>query len=251
MNFMDVSFIEFFLNIKYIYLNLFSKLMKHGYHKNHKRFVLGICLVICLNIAFFGILMLNNFPEREICPCNKPGPYDSLYSGIEVDDRKLHILTHPMNSSEIRYLWFDLSVNSSLFPNLKYFTSFESSWRDNNGFFCHLKSDDRWFDQFRYPMEQNLTQSLKMKSTVSVSWMEWRKEIISDMYLDLHEQVRVYIIIGSNDVIKWGDTLTLNIGSGCDDSSVHLDFIVKLPIEASLYESTYQGIYNNCYTRFQ
>ncbi len=107
-------------------------------HKKGKRIILGVSFLTCLCIASYGLLVIINLPEKEITLCNTPGPNDRPQSGIEVKDRMINIITQSPNSTKIRYLWFDLEVNSSLSPDASYFMSYDSSLGSSNGFYCHL-----------------------------------------------------------------------------------------------------------------
>ncbi len=89
-----------------------------------------------------------------------------------------------------------------------------------------------------------------MNTTVTVSWIEWCEGLDKDNYLDPSERVRIYIILGTNDFIAWGDTITLGIHSGSDLVNVGVRLIVGLPAEMSIQGNSIQGEYSKCHTYF-
>ncbi len=225
--------------------------------KKGKHLVVGAILVICLSVASYGFWLIQLAPEKQICPCNVPGPNDRPHSGIEVQDRMIHLFPHSANSSKIRYLWFDLITNTSLSPEGSYFMSYDFPHLGDEIFLINLHSEDDGFSPVKYPSEEDLTNQLGRYSdrtdrinTVSLSWIERCEEINSDKYLDAAERLRIYVVIGDNDVIEWGDTLTISIYSQDVSITVRTTLVIGLPAEMPLQGNSFQGEYTKCSTRF-
>ncbi len=229
-----------------------------NHHKKGKHLVVGAVLVICLSIASYGF-WLTQFAPEEVWDCTShlaKNPNDRPHSGIEVQDRMIHLFPHSANSSTIRYLWFDLITNTSLFPEGSYFMSYDFSHLGNEIFSMNLHSEDGSLSPVKYPSEEDLTDQLGRYydrkdriNTVTVSWIERCEEINSDKYLDAAERLRIYVVIGDN-LIEWGDTLTISIASLDGSTRTHMTLVIGLPAEMPLQGNSFLGEYTKCSTRF-
>ncbi|WP_371805596.1 hypothetical protein [Candidatus Lokiarchaeum ossiferum] len=211
----------------------------------------AILFLICMAIiGFSSNFFFQDENKHELCGGGYTVPIMPSAS-FQVEDKTIYYYTNPNDTSNINYFQFYLSYNETILSDLRSYVAFNNSRRFNAGFYVDIRSNmkDTTFniDPRVTPYYVNLNKNWYRSE--SIAWIQWVNKTNSDVYLDPFEGVKIHILLGSQDLIKWGDSFTIYLTSSRENVDQMVEFRVDLPTEMPTSSNEIQGGYSKVETR--